>query len=180
MLTIYVGHTFDPLSQLLGEPISVSSQLMTTWPHVSILDGDRTVESDVPKPADDFAGLQGVMSSGVKYTYNFRGGDAFVEGEGLVWDIIGDKGQIRLTGSSIMLNLGAENYRIRLRNYATGNIEVVEPYERLDLPLAAPNIGRLYENFADGEANPTFSDTVRRHKFIDAVFALRRLVAELW
>jgi predicted dehydrogenase len=171
MLTIYVGHTFDPLSQLFGEPTSVSSVLKTTWPRVSILDGDRTVESDVPKTADDFAGLQGVMSSGVKFTYNFRGGDAFVEGEGLVWDIVGDKGQIRLTGSSIMLNLGAEDYQIRLKDYATGNIELVEPYKSLDLPLAAQNIGRLYENFADGEPCPNFSDAVQRHKFIDAVFA---------
>ncbi|KAJ4354875.1 transcription regulator gal80 [Ascochyta clinopodiicola] len=171
MLTIYVGHTFDPLSQLFGEPTTVSSQLKTTWPRVSILDGDRIVENDMPKTADDFAGLQGVMSSGVKYTYNFRGGDAFVEGEGLVWDIIGDKGQIRLTGSSIMLNLGAEDFQIRLKDYATGSIEIVEPHKRLDLPLAAQNIGRLYENFADGKAYPTFSDAVKRHKFIDAVFA---------
>ena len=150
MLTIYVGHTFDPLSQLFGEPISVSSQLKTTWPCVSILDGDKTVETNVVKTADDFASLQGVMSSGLKYTYNFRGGDAFVEGEGLVWDIIGDKGQIRLTGSSIMLNLGAEDYQIRLKDHVTGRIEVVEPHKSLNLPLAAQNIGRLYENFADG------------------------------
>ncbi|KAK7177584.1 oxidoreductase family protein [Paraphaeosphaeria sporulosa] len=171
MLTIYVGHTFDPLTQLFGEPASVSTQLKTTWPRVSILDGDKTVESDVPKTADDFAGLQGVLSSGVKYMYSFRGGDAFEEGEGLVWDIIGDKGQIRLTGSSIMLNLGAEDYKIRLKDYATGNIEVVEPYEKMDLPLAAQNIGRLYENFADGKAYPNFSDAVQRHRFMDAVFA---------
>ena len=171
MLTIYVGHTFDPLSQLFGEPISVSSQLKTTWPYVSILDGGKTVESHVLKTADDFASLQGVTSLGVKYAYSFRGGDAFVEGEGLVWDIIGDKGQIRLTGSSIMLNLGAENHQIKLKDYATGRIEVMEPHKSLDLPLAAQNIGRLYENFVDGGAHPTLSDAVQRHKFMDAVFA---------
>ena len=97
-----------------------------------------------------------MLSSGVNYTYSFRGGDAFAEGEGLVWDIIGDKGQIRLTGSSIILNLGSEDYKLRLKDYARGNIEVVEPHKKLDLPLAAQNIGRLYENFADGEAYPTF------------------------
>lgn len=110
----------------------------------------------MPKTADDFASLQGMLSSGVNYTYSFRGGDAFAEGEGLVWDIIGDKGQIRLTGSSIILNLGSEDYKLRLKDYARGNIEVVEPHKKLDLPLAAQNIGRLYENFADGEAYPTF------------------------
>ncbi|KAH6613052.1 hypothetical protein C7974DRAFT_75267 [Boeremia exigua] len=171
MLTIYVGHTFDPISQLFGEPTSVSSQLKTTWPFVNILDGDRTVETNVPKTADDYASLQGVMSSGLKYTYNFRGGDAFEEGEGLVWDVIGDKGQIRLTGSSIMLNLGAEDYQVRLKDYATGTTKVVELQPNLDLPLAAQNIGRLYESFADGGAYPTFSDAVQRHEFMDAVFA---------
>jgi len=171
MLSIYIGHTFEPLAQLLGQPTDVSAQLKTTWPLVNIVTPDnRVLESDVHKTADDYASLQGTLISGVKYTYTMRGGDAFDDGEGLVWDIIGDKGQIRLDGSSIMLNLGAPDYRIRVKDYQSNRIETTRLHQHLDLPLAAQNIGKLYENFADGKDVPTFEDAIRRHNFLDAVF----------
>ncbi|SPJ72185.1 related to dehydrogenases and related proteins [Fusarium torulosum] len=170
MLSIYVGHTFEPLAKLLGEPASVSAQLRTTWLTVDILDGDKVIQSQVEKTADDYASLQGKTKSGVTYTYTLRGGDAFDDGEGLVWDIIGDKGQLRVTGSTIMSNLGAEDYKVRLKEYATGRIEEVSLDRPLDLPLTSQNVGRIYENFASGGAHPTFDDAVRRHQFLDAVF----------
>ncbi|OQE11183.1 hypothetical protein PENFLA_c079G10163 [Penicillium flavigenum] len=171
MLSIYVGHTFEPLTRLMGQPSQVSAQLMTTWPEVNIITPDNMIlESGIEKTADDYVTLQGTLTSGVKYLYSMRGGDAFDEGEGLVWDIIGDKGQIRLTGSSIMLNLGAPDYKIRVKDYKSGHIEVAKLHDSLDLPLAAQNIGSLYEKFADGKVVPTFEDAVRRHHFLDAMF----------
>lgn len=171
MLSIYIGHTFEPLTHLLGQPIDVSAQLKTTWPLVNIVTPDnRVLKSGVIKTADDYASLQGTLTSGAKYTYTMRGGDAFDDGEGLVWDIVGDKGQIRLDGSSIMLNLGAPDYKIRVKDYESNRIEIISLHQHLDLPLAAQNVGRLYENFADGKAVPTFEDAIRRHEFLDAVF----------
>ncbi|KAJ6113334.1 transcription regulator gal80 [Penicillium sp. IBT 18751x] len=171
MLSIYVGHTIEPLIRLLGQPTEVSAQLKTTWPVVDIYSADnKLLESGVKKTADDYASLQGTLTSGVKYTYNMRGGNAFDDGEGLVWDIIGDQGQIRVDGSSIMLNLGSSDYKIRVKDYKSNRIEVVKLHQHLDLPLTAQNVGRLYENFADGEALPTFEDAVRQHHFLDAVF----------
>ncbi|KAJ5454925.1 transcription regulator gal80 [Penicillium desertorum] len=171
MLSIYVGHTFEPLTRLMGQPSQVSAQLMTTWPEVNIITPDNVIlESGIEKTADDYVTLQGTLTSGVKYLYSMRGGDAFDEGEGLVWDIIGDKGQIRLTGSSIMLNLGAPDYKIRVKDYKSGRIEAAKLHDSLDLPLAAQNIGSLYEKFADGKVVPTFEDAVRRHHFLDAMF----------
>ncbi|KAI6773077.1 hypothetical protein HG530_004035 [Fusarium avenaceum] len=170
MLSIYIGHTFEPLAKLLGEPQSVSAQLRTTWPTVDVLDGDKVIQSQVQKTADDYASLQGTTKSGVTYTYTLRGGDAFSDGEGLVWDIIGDKGQIRVTGSTIMSNIGAEDYKIRLKKHATGLIEEVPLDKPLDLPLVSQNVGRVYESFADGGAHPTFDDAVQRHQYLDAVF----------
>ncbi|KAL5586909.1 hypothetical protein FOVSG1_012045 [Fusarium oxysporum f. sp. vasinfectum] len=170
MLSIYVGHTFEPLAKLLGEPASVSAQLHTTWPTVDVLDGDKVIQSQVEKTADDYASLQGTTKSGVTYTYTFRGGDAFDDGEGLVWDIIGDKGQLRVTGSTIMSNMGAKDYKVRLKEYATGRIEEVFLDRPLDLPLTSQNVGRIYENFASGGSHPTFDDALRRHQYLDAVF----------
>ncbi|KAK1141163.1 hypothetical protein N8T08_009330 [Aspergillus melleus] len=170
-LTIYMGHTMDFVASLLGQPKTVSAQLRTTWPYVDILDGGEVIETGVKKTADDYASLHGVTDKDVQYTYVLRGGDAFQEGDGLVWDIIGEKGQIRVTGATIMFNIGAENYKIQVKDYATGKIETVPMHEKLPLPLLAQNVGMVYERFADGEFVPTFEDAVRRHEFLDAVFA---------
>ncbi|GIJ84621.1 transcription regulator gal80 [Aspergillus pseudoviridinutans] len=171
MLSIYIGHTLEPLIRLLGQPTEVSAQLKTTWPIVDVFSADnKLLASGVKKTADDYASLQGTLASGVKYAYNIRGGEAFDDGEGLVWDIIGDKGQIRLNGSSIMLNLGATDFKIRVKDYESNRIEVAKLHQHLDLPLAAQNVGRLYENFADGKTVPTFDDAVRLHQFLDAIF----------
>ncbi|KAL2798172.1 hypothetical protein BJX66DRAFT_334211 [Aspergillus keveii] len=169
-LTIYMGHTMDFLASLLGQPRTVSARLQTTWPYVSILDGDKVLETNVKKTADDYASLHGVTDRDVPYTYVLRGGDAFQEGEGLIWDIIGEKGQIRVTGATIMFNIGADNYKVQLKNYATGKVETVSLHEKLSLPLFAQNVGMMYERFADGEVVPTFEDAVRRHEFLNAVF----------
>ncbi|KAJ0130824.1 hypothetical protein HZ326_26077 [Fusarium oxysporum f. sp. albedinis] len=170
MMSIYVGHTFEPLAKLLGVPASVSAQLRTSWPAVDVLDGDKVIELQVEKTADDYASLLGMTKSGVTYTYTLRGGDAFDDGEGLSWDIIGDKGQIRVTGSTIIYNMGAQDYKVRLKECASGRIEEVPLDKPLDLPLLSQNVGQVYENSADGGVYPTFDDALQRHKFLDAVF----------
>ncbi|KAF5865338.1 hypothetical protein ETB97_004549 [Aspergillus alliaceus] len=91
-LTIYAGHTMDFVASLLGQPETVSAQLQTIWPYVDILDVHNIIDSHVKKAADDYASRHGVMNNNVKYTYILRGGDAFQEGDGLMWDIIGKEG----------------------------------------------------------------------------------------
>ncbi|KAF5003672.1 hypothetical protein FDECE_9782 [Fusarium decemcellulare] len=170
-LTIYMGHTMDFVASLLGQPRTVSAQLQTTWPYVDILDGDKIIQSHVNKTASDYASLHGVTNRDVTYTYVLRGGDAFEEGDGLVWDIIGEKGQIRVTGATIMFNIGADNYKVQVKDYATGKVERVPMHDKLPLPLLSQNVGMVYEKFADGGFVPTFEDAVKRHEFLDAVFA---------
>ena len=172
MLSIYLGHTVDTMALVIGEPSTVSAELQTTWPRVNIVDGGKVLQSDVEKTADDLAFLHGKTVGGVTYSYAMRGGEAFTPSEAFCWEIMGDKGSIRVTGSTIMVNLGAEDYKIRVKDYASGQIREVELDESLDstLPLPAQNVGRLYQRFADGEATPTFSDAVNRQRFLDAVF----------
>ncbi|RKL08729.1 hypothetical protein BFJ70_g16757 [Fusarium oxysporum] len=68
-----------PLWRLLGEPLSVSTELATTWPEVDMLDENgKTVERGV-KNADGYVTLQGSTVAGVKYIYSLRGGDPFKE-----------------------------------------------------------------------------------------------------
>ncbi|CAG9992960.1 unnamed protein product [Clonostachys byssicola] len=170
-LSIYVGQTMEFVASLLGQPRTVSAQLQVTWPHVDIVDGDNVVERNVEKTADDYASLHGMLGEDVNYSYIFRGGDAFEKGNGLVWDIIGDKGQIRITGATIMFNMGADNYKIQVKDYETGEIETIPLHEKLPLPLMAQNVGMVYKKYAEGAQVPSFEDAVRRHEFLDAMFA---------
>ncbi|KAM0704012.1 hypothetical protein Q7P35_008244 [Cladosporium inversicolor] len=172
MLSIYLGHTLDTMAMVVGEPATVSTELQTTWPRVSIIDNGKTLESDVEKTADDLGFLHGRTVDGVAYAYAMRGGEAFTPSEAFCWEIVGDKGSIRVTGSTIMLNLGAEDYKIRVKDNSSKKIREVDLSSPLGstLPLPAQNVGRLYERFADKEAVPTFSDAVKRHHFLDSIF----------
>jgi hypothetical protein len=74
ILNIYVRHTTMPLWRLLCEPLSVSTELATTWPEVDMLDENgKTVERGVKKNADGYVTLQGSTVAGVKYIYSLRG-----------------------------------------------------------------------------------------------------------
>ncbi|KAI5195618.1 hypothetical protein AUEXF2481DRAFT_31493 [Aureobasidium subglaciale EXF-2481] len=170
MLNIYIGHTVDYMATVTGEFATVSAESKTTWPTVDLVEGDKVLESQIPKTADDYVTLHGTTTNGAIYAYTMRGGDAFAPGEGFVWDIIGDKGQIRVTGSTIMANLGAEDYKIRLKDYATGDVSDVELDSHLDVPLAAQNVGKLYESYASGQPLCTFESAVQRHQFLDGMF----------
>ncbi|THX69131.1 NAD(P)-binding protein [Aureobasidium pullulans] len=170
MLNIYIGHTADYMAAVIGEPATVSAELKTTWPTIDLVDDDKVLETGITKTADDYVSLHGITANGTTYTYNMRGGDAFAPEEGFAWDIIGDKGQIRVTGSTIMANLGAEDYKIKIKDYETGKISDAELDACLDLPLAAQNVGKLYESYAAGDSLCTFEDAVQRHKFLDGVF----------
>jgi predicted dehydrogenase len=170
MLNIYIGHTIDYMATAIGEPATVSAEMRTTWPTIDLVDGDKVLESGIVKTADDYVSLHGTTVNGTTYVYNMRGGDAFTPEEGFIWDIIGDKGQIRVTCSTIMANLGAEDYRIRVKDNATGKIRDIELDSSLDVPLAAQNVGKLYESYAAGDSMCTFEDAVQRHKFLDGVF----------
>ncbi|THY46150.1 NAD(P)-binding protein [Aureobasidium pullulans] len=170
MLNIYIGHTVDYMAAVIGEPATVSAELRTTWPTIDLVDDDKVLETGITKTADDYISLHGTTANGTTYTYNMRGGDAFAPEEGFAWDIIGDKGQIRVTGSTIMANLGAEDYKIRIKDHTTGKISDVELDACLDLPLAAQNVGKLYESYAAGDSLCTFEDAIQRHKFLDGVF----------
>ncbi|KAM0713427.1 hypothetical protein Q7P37_010389 [Cladosporium fusiforme] len=171
MLSIYVGHTVDTMAMVVGEPATVSTVLQTTWPRVNVIDNGKVIQSNVEKTADDLAFIHGKTTNGVTYGYSMRGGEAFTPSEAFCWDLVGDQGSIRVTGSTIMINLGAEDYKIRVKDNATKAIRE----EQLDssdtsLPLAAQNVGQLYHRFATGEPVPTFSDAVKRHHFLDSVF----------
>jgi hypothetical protein len=70
-----------------------------------------------------------------------------------------------------MFNIGVDNYKVQVKDYATGKFKVVSLHEKRSLPLFAQNMGIIYKRFADGKVIPSFKDVVQKHEFLDAAFA---------
>lgn len=171
LLTIPVGHTLAALTSVLGELVDVSAVLATRRPTARTIDtGDI-----LPVSAPDQVLVSGVLASGIPVALHYRGG-APRHGDGLVWEINGTKGDIRLSGSSghsQMVQLSLEGVR--------GDEKAFQP---LDVPASfrvgwppdvePGNVARLYAAMArdlrQGTSTaPTFDDAVALHRVIDAI-----------
>ncbi|EWZ28933.1 hypothetical protein FOZG_17371 [Fusarium oxysporum Fo47] len=49
MLSIYLGHTFQPVIQLLGEPTTLRTQMRTTWPRSSLWTKTKLLSRTSPR-----------------------------------------------------------------------------------------------------------------------------------
>jgi predicted dehydrogenase len=93
MLTIPVGHTLAALRDVLGDVAEVSSVLATRRTSALVADtGEK-----LPVSAPDQVLVSGVLVSGAPVAIHYRGGMSR-EGDGLLWEINGTEGDIRVTG----------------------------------------------------------------------------------
>src|SRR6266481_3940600 len=95
MLTIPVGHTLAALRDVLGEVAEVSSVLATRRTSALVADTGETL----PVSAPDQVLVSGVLASGAPLSIHYRGGTAR-DGDGLLWEINGTEGDIRVSGPS--------------------------------------------------------------------------------
>jgi predicted dehydrogenase len=171
MLTIPVGHTLAALRDVLGEVAEVSAVLSTRRTTALASDtGER-----LPVSAPDQVLVSGVLVSGAPLAIHYRGGLPR-DGSGLLWEINGTEGDIRVSGPSghtQMVQLSLEGARGDERafralkvpaSYRSGWPEEVEP----------GNVARLYARLAqdirDGTRTaPSFDDAVAVHRIIAAI-----------
>ena len=171
MLTIPVGHTLAVLRDVLGEVAEVSAVLATRRTTALAADTGETL----PVSAPDQVLVSGVLASGAPLSIHYRGGAAR-DGDGLLWEINGTQGDIRVSGPSghtqmVQLSLkGARGEEKTLRplevpaSYRAGWPEDVEP----------GNVARVYARMArdlrDGTRTaPSFEDAVALHRVIAAI-----------
>jgi predicted dehydrogenase len=171
MLTIPMGHTLAALRDLLGEIAEVSAVLATRRKTAKALDTGETL----PVTAPDQVLVSGVLASGAPLSIHFRGGQPR-DGNGLLWEINGSAGDLRLTGPSghtQMVELSLEGGRGDEKafrklavpsSYGTGWPHDVIP----------GNVARVYARMArdlrDGTRTaPSFADAVAVHRIIDAI-----------
>jgi predicted dehydrogenase len=171
MLTIPVGHTLAALTSVLGEVAEVSAVLATRRTTALAADTGEML----PVTAPDQVLVSGVLASGAPLSIHYRGGTAR-DGDGLLWEINGTEGDIRVSGPSghtqmVQLSLkGARGGDEAFRplevpaSYRSGWPEDVEP----------GNVARVYARMArdlsEGTRSaPSFEDAVAVHRVIVAI-----------
>ena len=171
MLTIPVGHTLAALRDVLGEIAELSSVVAARRTEAVALDTGETL----PVTAPDQVLVSGLLAGGAPFSIHYRGGSAR-GGEGLVWEINGTAGDIRVTGSSghtQMVQLSLAGGR--------GDDKEMKPLEvpaelRAGWPdnVVPGNVARVYARMVadlrDGTRTaPSFDDAVAVHRIITAI-----------
>jgi len=170
LLTVTFIHAIDGLCSVLGEITEVTALTAQRRPH-STLAGSGEI---LPMDADDQLVVAGRLETGAVLSVHYRGGE---EGTGLMWEINGTKGDLKITG-----NLGypqivdLELFRAAGPYGEFRKIEVPSSYRTVssDLPGPAVNIAEFYARFAEDMRNgthdcPGFDHAVTRHELIEAV-----------
>jgi len=174
VLTIAAGHSLDTLNHVLGEFAGLSAVSGLRRPVITI---EETGEQVVKTAADQIAVI-GTLTSGATASIHIR--EAVAGGAGLLWEINGTSGTLRITADAAVPGI----YPLTLWG-AHGQDEPAE----LAVPAAltrkwpaltslegtpAYNVGRAYAAFAADTGNgthtvPDFADAVRRHQVIAAI-----------
>jgi len=134
------------------------------------------VVDTVIKDTHDTILIHGRLTSGVLLSYNLRGGKPFpgAEGPGLLWRVNGEKGEIQVIASGVMLNVGGyDDIVVKVFDFATEQVETV-PWEDefKALPAPARNIGRQYESlYSGGDLGIVdWKQAVERHALIEEMY----------
>lgn len=127
------------------------------------------------KDTPDQVLVQGTLTSGAVLSFHIRGGSAFPSAPKFQWRIYGEKGEIEITATGALLNVGYDDEKILLHDQISGEVETVEVEkdEWDELPRPARNIGRLYETYWKGEGGSDvvdFEGAVKRHALIEDLY----------
>jgi predicted dehydrogenase len=84
----------------------MQSLLANQRPLVNIVRADGSIlEETAKKTAPDHIMIQGTLASGVVFSATIHGGSPFKGTPGLVWNIYGEKGEIRILGPNAFIKL---------------------------------------------------------------------------
>src|SRR5258708_13865859 len=171
MLTIPGGHTLAALRDVLGEVAEVSSVLATRRTSALVADtGEK-----LPMSAPDQVLVSGVLVSGAPVAIHYRGGMSR-EGDGLLWEINGTEGDIRVTGPfghAQLVPLVLKGARADEKTFQP--LEVPASY-RFGFPEnavpgnVARNYAKMAQDLSEGtQTAPSFDDAVAIHRIIAAI-----------
>jgi predicted dehydrogenase len=173
-LTVAVGHSLDTLNYVLGEFADLSAVSALRRPLITI---EETGEQIVKTAADQIAVI-GALTSGVTASIHIR--EAVAGGMGLLWEINGTDGTLRITADGPLpgifpLTVAGAHGGDDLAELAVPTASTEKWPELTSLNgTPAYNVGRAYAAYAADMDNgthtvPGFADAVRRHEVIDAI-----------
>lgn len=178
MLAIPIGHTLDAVCSVLGELQQVSSIMGNGRTQTTVIETGETIPMTTP----DQVALVARTRKGAVLSAHYRGGmDA---GTGLLWEIHGTGGTLRVTGPGGHAQLvdlaleGTDDPRAPLKP-----LTVPESYYHTELRQGvALNVAEMYHRFArdlrEGSRScPDFDHGVIRHEMLDAIEAGQRAAA---
>jgi len=173
-LTIAVGHSLDTLSYVLGEFADLSALSDLRRPLITIEETGEQIE----KTAPDQIALIGTLASGPTASVHIR--EAVAGGTGLLWEINGTDGTLRITADEAQpqifpLTVAGAKGRNEPAKLAVP-AALTQKWPALTSLEGAPayNVGRAYAAFAADIDNgthtvPDFPDALRRHEVIAAI-----------
>lgn len=171
MLEIPVAHTLAALRDVLGDIAEIWATLARRRTAVR----DLETGGEIPMTAYDQIVAGGTLASGAPLSLHFRGG-APRAGAGLIWEINGGKGDVRITGAiglSELVPLSLESVRDGEPGFAP--VEVPASY-RTGYPadVVPGNVARIYARMAadlrtGSHTAPTFADAVGLHRLLAAI-----------
>ncbi len=174
LLTVAFGHSLDTLNYVLGEFADLSAVSDIRRPLITI---EGTGEQIV-KTAPDQIAVIGTLTSGATASVHIR--EAVAGGTGLLWEINGTDGTLRITADAALPEIfpltvvGAQG-RNELAELGVPKA-LTQKWPTLTSLEGAPafNVARAYAAFAADFDNgthtvPDFADAVRRHEVIAAI-----------
>jgi len=179
LVTIHFGHAVDFVQEALGEFATWDALLSNQRTTIDLVDAEgNVVHKDHPKSTHDQIMLHGTLESGAVVSMSLRGDKNFKGQPAMDWRIYGSTGEIRITCSGMLLQMGYEDEKIEVYDFATDALETVAirvppaEAELERLPMAARNVGRVYEAIAKGETGVLcdFEGAVKRHEFIHEMY----------
>jgi predicted dehydrogenase len=171
MLTVSVGHTLAAVRDVLGDIDEVSAILATRRRQARALDTGAIL----PMTAPDQVLVSGMLASGAPYSIHYRGGPPRGT-PGLVWEINGTAGDIRVTGATG--NAQMEQLHLEGGRGEDRTLSLLEtpPAYRAGAPahVVPGNVARVYQRMAADLRNgtrtaPSFADAVELHRLIAAI-----------
>lgn len=166
--SIMLGHALQPLAHVLGAFESLSAIVANQrGDGVRLSDG-----SSLPKDAPDEIIVAGVLEGGIVTSLHYSAGQS----AGLVWEIQGTEGSLRVETASGYIHFGDMTITLRRGSEPVQQLQVPTAYADPDLQLEAPAAGvaRLYAQLAadlrDGTADaPDFAVALDRHRVLEAI-----------
>ncbi len=174
LITISLGHSLDMLNYVLGDYADLSAVSGLRRPLITIEESGE----QMAKTAADQIAVVGTLTSGAIASIHIR--EAVAGGAGLLWEINGTEGTLRITGAAAVPEIvpltvaGArgQNEPAELAVPAA----LTQRWPALTRLEGAPgyNVGRAYAAFAADIANgthtvPDFTDAVHRHEVLAAI-----------